>query len=151
MTLPEGAWEDDGKVPVFHKYYIEKQWQQGTGIFIRSMASFNETWKHFRKFTKVQDEQGKWYFFRFWDHRIIFPYMSFIKNKQKKVAQFFNAQENLCKQIILPISATEAVNVIAQPMGNIIYGQIIFDKNDIELFRELNDRPRAHHVLKKLK
>jgi hypothetical protein len=42
-------------------------WEKELGIYVRSRAGFDELRKHFRKFTRVQDEAGKWYFFRFWE------------------------------------------------------------------------------------
>lgn len=42
-------------------------WDKGAGIYIRSRATLDDMWQHFRKFTKVQDENGKWYYFRFWE------------------------------------------------------------------------------------
>nr|WP_237072758.1 DUF4123 domain-containing protein [Pseudaestuariivita rosea] len=42
-------------------------WDKNPGIYIRSTASLNDLWKHFRKFTRIQDETGKWFYFRFWE------------------------------------------------------------------------------------
>ncbi|EPX80265.1 DUF4123 domain-containing protein [Litoreibacter arenae] len=42
-------------------------WDSEPGIYVRSCGTFDAMWKHFRKFTKVQDEQGKWFYFRFWE------------------------------------------------------------------------------------
>ena len=46
-------------------------WEKELGIFIRSRADLPTLRKHFRKFTKVQDENGKWYYFRFWEGRVM--------------------------------------------------------------------------------
>ncbi|WP_208354184.1 DUF4123 domain-containing protein [Pseudaestuariivita rosea] len=50
-------------------------WDKNPGIYIRSTASLNDLWKHFRKFTKVQDETGKWYYFRFWEPAVLLAYL----------------------------------------------------------------------------
>ncbi len=42
-------------------------WGKDVGIYVRSRADLNILWGHFRKFTKVQDENGKWYYWRFWE------------------------------------------------------------------------------------
>lgn len=42
-------------------------WEKELGIFIRSRADFDALRRHLRKFTKVQDENGKWFYFRFWE------------------------------------------------------------------------------------
>lgn len=45
-------------------------WDANPGIFIRSTASIQELWRHYRKFTRLCDDNGKWYYFRFWEPRI---------------------------------------------------------------------------------
>jgi hypothetical protein len=45
-------------------------WHKEPGIYIRSRDDFDTIWKHFRKFTRVQDENGKWFLFRFWEPRV---------------------------------------------------------------------------------
>lgn len=42
-------------------------WHLKCGVFIRSRAGFDDLWQHFRRFTRIQDESGKWYYFRFWE------------------------------------------------------------------------------------
>lgn len=39
------------------------------GVFIRTRAEFDDVWSHLRKFSRVNDEAGKWYYFRFWEGR----------------------------------------------------------------------------------
>lgn len=75
MTLPEAKSIHNTQVPKFHKDYFEHQWEQGTGMVIRSTVGMDELHHHLRKFTKVQDEQGKWYFFRFWEPRAFYKIM----------------------------------------------------------------------------
>lgn len=41
-------------------------WAAGAAMFLRADRSLDDLWRHFRKFTQVQDEDGKWLFFRFW-------------------------------------------------------------------------------------
>lgn len=45
-------------------------WDAEPGIFIRSHAPLKDLWRHLRKFTKLQDEAGKWFYFRFWEPRV---------------------------------------------------------------------------------
>lgn len=49
-----------GKAPWF-------MWDKGPGIYVRSRGSLVDMWRHFRKFTRVQDGSGKWFYFRFWE------------------------------------------------------------------------------------
>lgn len=44
-------------------------WDSEPGIYIRSRGTLDEMWAHFRKFTRVKDEDGKWFYFRFWEPR----------------------------------------------------------------------------------
>ena len=42
-------------------------WDKSPGCFLRARATCEEIRKHFRKILRVQDDTGKWYFFRFWE------------------------------------------------------------------------------------
>lgn len=42
-------------------------WDKRPGIYVRSRCDFMKIHNHFRKFTRVQDERGKWYYWRFWE------------------------------------------------------------------------------------
>ncbi|WP_157831891.1 DUF4123 domain-containing protein [Thalassospira marina] len=42
-------------------------WHREPAIYIRSRADIDDLWKHFRRFTRIQDEMGKWYYLRFWE------------------------------------------------------------------------------------
>jgi len=46
-----------------------QMWNKEPGMYFRSRADLNELRRHFRRFTKVQDEGGKWYYLRFWEPR----------------------------------------------------------------------------------
>lgn len=95
LTLSEIAWDDKDKISDFHKYYFDKQWHQGTGIFVRSTIGIEGIYQHFRKFTQLQDEHGKWYFFRFWEPKIFRDYMNDLSHQEGKIMKWFggNARE----------------------------------------------------------
>ncbi|RCW86791.1 DUF4123 domain-containing protein [Paracoccus lutimaris] len=42
-------------------------WDAAPGIFLRSRKSLAELRRQFRRFTRIQQESGKWYYFRFWE------------------------------------------------------------------------------------
>lgn len=44
-------------------------WDKEAGIYIRSRATLDELWRHFRKFTRIQNDSGKWFYFAFWEPR----------------------------------------------------------------------------------
>ena len=46
---------------------INGLWDKEPGIYVRSRGSLDEMWPHFRKFTRVRDENGKWFYFAFWE------------------------------------------------------------------------------------
>ena len=57
------------------------------------MADMEDVYQHFRKFTKVQDENGKWYFFRFWEGSTFTCYWKQFADSYERVARFFCASE----------------------------------------------------------
>ncbi|EPX81843.1 DUF4123 domain-containing protein [Litoreibacter arenae] len=48
-------------------------WDAGAGVFVQSRSDLNDVWAHFRKFTKVQDEEGRWYYQRYWEPTSWYP------------------------------------------------------------------------------
>jgi len=89
MSLTDEALNDKDKVPHFHKDFFENHLGQGTGIIIRSTASMGELHHHLRKFTKVQNEKGKWCFFRFWEYSIFIEYWKYFSTSYELVSRFF--------------------------------------------------------------
>lgn len=57
-------------------------WDAEPGIYLRSRGTLDDMWAHFRKFTRVQDEQGKWYYFRFWEPKSVTLLFSAFSSKQ---------------------------------------------------------------------
>lgn len=45
-------------------------WDAAPGIFVLSDGDLDAVSAHFRKFTRVQDADGAWFFFRFWEPSI---------------------------------------------------------------------------------
>ena len=86
VTMPR-----NGKISAFHQDFFANHWGQNTGIFIRTTASMDEIWAHFRRFTKVQVEGvDGWHFFRFWDPRIAGVYFAGIGNWYDRVCRWFS-------------------------------------------------------------
>ena len=54
---------------------INGLWKAEPGIYVRSRGTFDELWRHFRKFTRVQGTDGKFYFFRYWSHHVFLAWM----------------------------------------------------------------------------
>ena len=69
---------------------INGLWEKELGIFIRSRAGFDALRKHLRKFTRVQDEEGKWFYFRFWEAQALPNYLCSITTDAERVDQWVN-------------------------------------------------------------
>jgi len=63
-------------------------WHRNPGIFIRSSAEFGAVWKHFRKFTRIRDENGKWFFFRFWEAMTLLGYLQSNASDARALGRF---------------------------------------------------------------
>ncbi|RAU19577.1 hypothetical protein DN062_00370 [Nitrincola tibetensis] len=44
-------------------------WEKELGIFLRCRARFDALRKHLRKFIRLQNVDGRWFYFRFWEQR----------------------------------------------------------------------------------
>lgn len=64
-------------------------WHADACIFIRTRASMDDVWKHFRKFTHVQNEVEKWYYFRFWEAQHIAEYFRALRADLARVQRWF--------------------------------------------------------------
>ena len=59
------------QAPALVMWLHEQGWGQSWGIFVQSIASPVEIYRHFRKFLLVQSEEGKELYFRFYDPRVL--------------------------------------------------------------------------------
>ncbi|WP_299193906.1 DUF4123 domain-containing protein [uncultured Litoreibacter sp.] len=50
-------------------------WGYEPGVFVQSSLSFDEVWRHLRKFTQAPDQRGQNFFVRFWDPDFILTYL----------------------------------------------------------------------------
>ena len=74
MSIPEP--EKNSGSP-FHRKFFAKHWPLGTSLLIQTSASFAEVRQHLRRFIQlpVQDD-GRVRFFRFWDPRVLHPFLT---------------------------------------------------------------------------
>ena len=42
-------------------------WDSEPALYIRSRASIDQLWQHLRKFTRIRDAHGRWFYCRFWE------------------------------------------------------------------------------------
>ena len=59
----------------FLLWLLETGWGKSRAAFVRSSATLNELKRHFRTCLTVYDEEGKSYFFRFYDPRVMRTYL----------------------------------------------------------------------------
>lgn len=59
----------------FTERLLDSGWGKSRYVFVRSSATLNELKRHFRTFLTVYDEEGKSYFFRFYDPRVLRVYL----------------------------------------------------------------------------
>ncbi|NSX55554.1 DUF4123 domain-containing protein [Parasulfitobacter algicola] len=67
-------------------------WDKEPGIYIRSLATLDQLWKHFRKFTRLQDENGKLYYQRFYDPRVLKYHLEGIQYSSERTKQLFHVR-----------------------------------------------------------
>ncbi len=59
----------------FTQWLLDSGWGKSRYVFVRSSATLNELKRHFRTFLTVYDEEGKSFFFRFYDPRVLRVYL----------------------------------------------------------------------------
>ncbi|WP_394196061.1 DUF4123 domain-containing protein [Litoreibacter albidus] len=85
-------------------------WDKESGIYLRSRGTLDEMWGHFRKFTKVKDEDGRWFYFRFWECKPAKEYFTNVAADALKSQLWFpHYLEPMAVIIILPRSKTASV------------------------------------------
>jgi len=57
--------------PKLQEFYYSNGWGDSWGIIIGSDYSFQDVYKHFRKFLMVKTEEGEELYFRFYDPRVL--------------------------------------------------------------------------------
>ncbi len=112
-------------------------WSKDPGIYIRSAANLDRLWTHLRKFTRVQDEQGKWFYWRFWEARALFAFLG-EKEFTPMAQKFLKSFQSLSKQTLLIVPQGTSVNVIALSEASIVNG----NQKDVVLTEQDRDRLR---------
>lgn len=82
-----------------------------SGMYVRSRSPFDGAWRHFRRFTRVQNEHENWVYFRFWDSAIFPMYWRHFEKSHDRAALFFCSRDRrstyefyyLCKNVVTAI------------------------------------------------
>lgn len=94
VTLSQEQLDDDSLVPKFHRDFFSNYWGKSTGIFIQSTETLDNVIFHLKKFLKIQDDNGKWFFFRFFDPRIMSHYLESIQRWPQRIAKWYGAKND---------------------------------------------------------
>ena len=75
-------------------------WTGGAGMVLRARASLDQMWRHLRRFTRVQDETGDWFYFRFWEPRYAAVYFATLADHPDRLRVWFEGDfgslESIC-------------------------------------------------------
>lgn len=92
-------------------------WHKEPGIYIRSRSDFATLWKHFRKFTRVQNETGAWYYFQFWEPKAALAIFRMLATDQKEVPGILHPKDN--PPLFSALSRTGSVLSIIKPVSTL--------------------------------
>lgn len=71
-------------------------WGKISGSYLRFDGSYSELAMHLQRFTRLPDEKGKWYYFRYWDPGVMAVILT-------------NPTERLSERILAPLSAAMTI------------------------------------------
>lgn len=83
-----GLFSDEGAMTRFN-------WHEELGIFIHSRYDFDTVLHHLRHFPVMKDENGKWFFFRFYDPKVLCNYLDVIATSPEKLNKFFGYEKRI--------------------------------------------------------
>lgn len=72
-----------------------QMWSDGPGMVVRARAGLHDIWRHFRRFTRVRDEQDDWFYFRFWEPRYAKSYFSTLSAHPDKLRAWFTIDSGM--------------------------------------------------------
>ncbi|OOF80189.1 DUF4123 domain-containing protein [Rodentibacter caecimuris] len=72
-----------------HEIFTQYNWDDEQAIFVHSHYDFETVYQHLRHFAMQQDDNGKWFFFRFYDPRVLRDYLEAIAVIPAKLSKFF--------------------------------------------------------------
>lgn len=109
----------------FTNWLLMEGWGKNFGVFVRSVADMDALRRHFRRFLRVQDPEGKTLYFRFYDPRVLKVFLPTC-NAEELEALFGPLICYLCEgdapDILLELTKREAQSMVR----NISISQISF-------------------------
>ncbi|MEP1495397.1 DUF4123 domain-containing protein, partial [Pseudophaeobacter sp.] len=89
-------------------------WDSEPGLYLRSLGTLDQLWRHLRKFTRVQDEAGKWFYFRFWETDCLIDYIRYANDREGGDLRFLFGFDPLNPSLSLVRAYVSAVRDRAQ-------------------------------------
>ena len=83
-----GLFSDEGAMTRFN-------WHEELGVFIHSRYDFDPVLRHLLLFPVMKDENGKWFFFRFYDPKVLRNYLEVIATSPEKLNKFFGYEKRI--------------------------------------------------------
>lgn len=117
----------------FSSWIFENGWGNSWGVMFETKISFEECWKHFRKFLLVKTEDGDELYFRFYDPRVLKIFLPTCDKQQ--ILEFFGPIESF---IVEGDFKEEAIRYWQQngelkqevlPVEK-VFGQIVFTESE---------------------
>ncbi|MCM8534120.1 MAG: DUF4123 domain-containing protein [Lentisphaeraceae bacterium] len=66
------------------KLWLEEGWGKNWGIFVNSYAEIKVVRRFFRKFLKARDTDDKIFYFRFYDPRVLVPFLEACNQEERE-------------------------------------------------------------------
>lgn len=91
-------------------------WDKEPGIYLRSDASLADLCAHFRRFTKVQQTDGRWRYFRFWEPLVLQAYITEHSNRSEQRCPLFHGYDEItvASYVCCPIPGHVTVHALPQ-------------------------------------
>ncbi|PZO65871.1 MAG: hypothetical protein DI498_08525 [Paracoccus denitrificans] len=113
-------------------------WDSQPGIILQSGADIDEIAAHLRHFTRIQDEDGAWFYFRFWEPSVAAAYFPGLADRPDLAARWFHPRRGAPIDAIIAVEVglTDATATIIRPgMAPDATGVVVkrfLDKSDME-------------------
>ena len=124
-------------------------WDKELGIYIRSRAPFADIRKHFRKFTRVQDEDGKWFLFRFWDSKVSRFYLENIDAQRSHGKLRYIFSDIICNWVTCE-TGTNTIFGLGKTEGSIDKA-FQLNQNDYSIFSDFSWKKYLDKLLRTLR
>lgn len=93
-------------------------WDKSAALFLRSNAPMPKIWAHLRRFIKVRDPHGAWFYLRFWDSAVAASVLRAMADEPSDLGHFFDiggAAELTSVIALTPDSAQQITPHFATP------------------------------------